>query len=270
MLAQEILLRAKKNVWTHLSSENLSKIHGNGLDFAKIRPYQAGDDVRFINFTASAKTDELQTNVFYENKQISVVIAVFLTSSLYFGSKVLKTETIAEILAILALSSLKQHNKTKVILSSKTLDEFNIQDEAQVFEIIEKILNFNFKNNSLDFDIVKNFLLNYNKSLMFVLGDFYQQYNLDSVAHKHQLNNIIIRDKLEENPNFISNMDLVDRENNQLISIDFNKNVAKKYQNEISKIDNKNYNYFVQNNITFGKIFTDDNYFLRLNNILNG
>jgi hypothetical protein len=39
-------------------------MRGDGLDFCEIRPYQAGDDIRKINFSASGKTGELQTNVF--------------------------------------------------------------------------------------------------------------------------------------------------------------------------------------------------------------
>ena len=46
MLAQEILLRAKKNVFTNKSAGELSKIRGEGLDFCEIRPYEPGDDIR--------------------------------------------------------------------------------------------------------------------------------------------------------------------------------------------------------------------------------
>lgn len=270
MLAQEILLRAKKNVWTHISSEHPTALYGSGLDFAQIRPYQAGDDVRSINFTASAKTDELQTNVFYEHKQISVVLVVCLTSSLQFGTQKLKTETVAEILAILTLSSLKQHHSTKIILSSKNLDEYNIKNEAQLLEIIEKILHFSFKNNVLNFDNTQHSLLHCRKSLVCILGDFYRQYPLDAIAYKHQLCSIIVRDKLEENLDSIGNMDLVDRDTHKTISIDFNKNTHKKYQKAIQNIDNQNYNYFIKHNITFGKIFTGDNYVVKLGDILNG
>jgi uncharacterized protein (DUF58 family) len=43
-----------------LNVEHLSKMRGDGLDFCEIRPYQAGDDIRKINFSASGKTGELQ------------------------------------------------------------------------------------------------------------------------------------------------------------------------------------------------------------------
>ena len=92
MLAQEILLRAKKNIFTNKSAGELSKIRGDGLDFCEIRPYEPGDEIRKINFNASGKTGELQTNIFNEDKQINIVICIMLSSSLHFGSQCLKAK----------------------------------------------------------------------------------------------------------------------------------------------------------------------------------
>ena len=147
MLAQEILLRAKKNVFTNKSAGELSKIRGEGLDFCEIRPYEPGDDIRKINFTASGKTGELQTNIFNENKQINVVICIMLSSSLHFGSQCLKSETIAQIIALLGCSSIKQHNQTQLLFFSKNEQQlFRFNNTSDVLHAIEAILSWDLQN----------------------------------------------------------------------------------------------------------------------------
>jgi uncharacterized protein (DUF58 family) len=269
MLAKEILLRAKKQVWTNKSSNSLSKIRGEGLDFCEIRPYQPGDDVRHINFTASAKGQELQTNVFNEDKQISVVIAVLLSSSLQFGSQTLKIETLAEIVAILGLSSIKQHNKTQLVLFEKKSIFFDLHNEAILLDALEFILNFDLAKITFDFKKANDFLATCPKSLVFLLGDFYTQYNYALTRKKHQLNALIVRDKLEENPNFLSQLDLVDFSTNHKIGVDFNAKISEKYQTKIQAIDKSISQYFAKNTIKSGKIYTHDSVFLTLNQLLN-
>jgi uncharacterized protein (DUF58 family) len=269
MLGKEILLKAKKSVWTNKSSDNLSKIRGDGLDFCEIRPYQFGDDIRHINFSASAKGIELQTNVYNEDKQISVIIAVVLTSSLHFGSQILKSETLAEVVAILGFSSLKQHNQTKVVLFAENEKIFSLKNEAELLNIINYILDFNYKNIKLNHKKITDFLSHYPKSLAFLISDFYENYNCKMFANKHQINTIVVRDKLEENPEFLSDLDLVNLTNDKITSVDFSSKITKKYQQKIHKIDENINNYFAKNKIKTGKIYTCDDAFLKLNNILN-
>jgi uncharacterized protein (DUF58 family) len=48
-------LKAKRQVYTLLSGNNLSKLHGEGYDFSELREYQMGDDIRKINWMITAK-----------------------------------------------------------------------------------------------------------------------------------------------------------------------------------------------------------------------
>jgi Uncharacterized conserved protein (some members contain a von Willebrand factor type A (vWA) domain) len=168
MLAQEILLRAKKNVFTNKSAGELSKIRGEGLDFCEIRPYEPGDDIRKINFTASGKTGELQTNIFNENKQINVVICIMLSSSLHFGSQCLKSETIAQIIALLGCSSIKQHNQTQLLFFSKNEQQlFRFNNTSDVLHAIEAILSWDLLKQSLTFKHLM--IIYYNRKNQLVL-----------------------------------------------------------------------------------------------------
>ncbi len=269
MLAQEILLRAKKNVFTNKSADGLTKIRGEGLDFCEIRPYETGDDVRKINFSASAKTGDLQTNVFNENKQISVLICVVLSSSLHFGSQRLKSDTIADIIALLGCSSIKQHNQTQLLFFTNgepTL--WHLNNTADVLRAIEAMQSWDLLKIQSDLKMLDRYLLQQQKSLSFIIGDFYQAHDYSLMAHKHQINALIVRDTLEELPLFASELELVSAENGRMVEANMEKKLASKYQTKLQAQDDELIAHFAKHGANVGKIYTNENTFIKLGQIL--
>ncbi|KAA0439714.1 MAG: DUF58 domain-containing protein [Candidatus Thioglobus sp.] len=268
-LAKEILLRAQKNVFNSKSSEHLSKIRGEGLDFCEIRPYQAGDDIRKINFSASGKTGELQTNVFNEDKQINVQICVLLSSSLHFGSVRLKNEVIAEIIAHLGYSSVQQKNKTKVVFFFNNEQQvFHLNNKGDLLGVIEKMLDFDLLKTQLNTELLNTYLAQQPKSLAFIIGDFYQHQNYATIAHKNQINAIIVRDALEELPNFGAKLGLINAQNNSTIEANIDNKTAQKYNHKLKNEDDKRYQHFAMHKIKVGKIYTNEDVFSKLSQIL--
>jgi uncharacterized protein (DUF58 family) len=70
-----------------ISGVHLSKIRGRGIDFEEFRPYQSGDDIRLIDWRATARTGRAVTKVFREERERPVIIAVDQTHNMYFGSQ---------------------------------------------------------------------------------------------------------------------------------------------------------------------------------------
>ena len=103
-LAQLLLQRHAAKTLTYLSQArsiagisglHLSKIRGRGIDFEEFRPYQAGDDIRLIDWRATARTGRAVTKVFREERERPVIIAVDQSASMYFGSQVTFKSVIA-------------------------------------------------------------------------------------------------------------------------------------------------------------------------------
>lgn len=70
-----------------ISGLHLSKMRGRGIDFEEFRPYQAGDDIRTIDWRVTARTGKPYTKVFREERERPVIIAVDQSSSMFFGSR---------------------------------------------------------------------------------------------------------------------------------------------------------------------------------------
>jgi len=78
-----------------ISGLHLSKLRGRGIDFEEFRPYQAGDDIRTIDWRVTARTGKPFTKVFREERERPVIIAVDQSSSMFFGSQVAFKSVIA-------------------------------------------------------------------------------------------------------------------------------------------------------------------------------
>ncbi|SFO80186.1 DUF58 domain-containing protein [Pseudomonas borbori] len=63
-----------------------SKLRGRGVDFDQVRVYQAGDDVRTIDWRVTARTQEPHTKLFHEERERPIYLLVEQSPRLFFGS----------------------------------------------------------------------------------------------------------------------------------------------------------------------------------------
>lgn len=73
--------------YQQLAGNYLAKIKGRGMEFAEVRHYQAGDDVRTIDWSVTARTGKAHTKLFHEEKERPVFILLDLSDSMIFGSQ---------------------------------------------------------------------------------------------------------------------------------------------------------------------------------------
>lgn len=105
-LAKNLEFPPSKKVSQEINGRYLSTTRGRGIDFDEVRKYQAGDDIRNMDWRVTARTDIPHTKVYKEEKDKPVIIAVDLGSSMQFGTKrALKSVAAAEIAALLGWSA---------------------------------------------------------------------------------------------------------------------------------------------------------------------
>ncbi len=93
-----------------------SQILGRGMDYEKSRKYEAGDDVRMIDWRVTARTGTAHTKIFQEDRQKAVYLIVDFTSSMRFGTQVaFKSVVAAEAAAAIAWSAHSQGDLISVI-----------------------------------------------------------------------------------------------------------------------------------------------------------
>jgi uncharacterized protein (DUF58 family) len=85
----------------------MSRHRGRGVDFAEVRLYQPGDDVRTIDWRVTARKAKPHTKVYREERERPTLLVVDQCHSMLFGSRIrLKSVAAAECAALLAWHAL--------------------------------------------------------------------------------------------------------------------------------------------------------------------
>ena len=83
------------------AGEYHSAFKGRGMAFSEVREYQFGDDVRNMDWNVTARLRSPYIKVFEEEREMTVVLLVDVSSSGIFGSiSKSKRELVAEIAAV--------------------------------------------------------------------------------------------------------------------------------------------------------------------------
>jgi uncharacterized protein (DUF58 family) len=102
-----------------------SVFKGRGMEFAEVRPYQPGDDVRSIDWNVTARMGSPFVKKYVEERDLTVFLAVDVSGSLHFGSRaILKREMAAEISALLAFAAVRNQDRVGAALLSNKLELF--------------------------------------------------------------------------------------------------------------------------------------------------
>jgi len=258
---QKILVRARRQVFSEMVGNNPSVFQGEGYDFIELREYMAGDDIRHIDWNITAKMRKPFIKIFREERELNVVLVSVLNGSVHFGSKKFKQESIAEIAALLSFSTLKNGD----LLSSYIFtDEMNFNSRPskklhQIQKYVDDILNFDSINKKVDFKTIADTLYKRlkRKSLIVVIGDYFDIPDFRLLARKHEVVSIIVRDRLEEHPPNMGFASLVDPESGAVLEGDFNSSSVKAYSKRVAEHDHKLFETLRRDQIRFTKIYTD-------------
>lgn len=94
-------LRPQQHIQSKLAGSYLARSKGRGMEFDEVRHYQAGDDVRTIDWRVTARTGKAHTKLFREEKERPVFILTDLSESMHFGTTLLYKSVQASHLAAL-------------------------------------------------------------------------------------------------------------------------------------------------------------------------
>lgn len=110
--ARLLELAPKVKIRNSLTGQYLAPHKGRGMEFAEVRHYQQGDDIRSIDWRVTARTGETHTKLFQEEKERPVFVFTDFSNSMLFGSKLLlKSVQAAHISALVAWSACQRGDR---------------------------------------------------------------------------------------------------------------------------------------------------------------
>lgn len=127
------------------AGNHLSKLRGRGMDFSEVRNYQAGDEIRHMEWRVTARTGRPHIKLYQEERERPVVVLVDFNPSMYFGTRVaFKSVVAAQLAALLAWTVVKQGDRLGGLLfSATTHNEFNPRSrEAGVLPLLAALCKY--------------------------------------------------------------------------------------------------------------------------------
>ena len=141
---QKIQIITNRMVDDILAGEYHSAFKGRGMEFDEVRVYQPGDDVRTIDWNVTARTGVPHIKRFSEERELTILFMVDLSSSLLFGSGHQKKRELAiEIAAVLSFAAIKNNDKVGLVLFSDIIEKFlpPRKGRKSVMRIIHELLS---------------------------------------------------------------------------------------------------------------------------------
>lgn len=205
------------------SGEYHSVFKGRGMEFAEVREYQFGDDIRTIDWNVSARFNHPFVKIFEEERELTVMLLVDCSRSGQFGTGgQMKDEIAAEICAVLAFSAIKNNDKVGLILFTDRIERFvpPKKGRAHILRIIRELLSFTPRGTGTSLrqgleyfhHVVKK------RSIAFIISDFIDEgYDriLRVVSRKHDVIAVEMSDPREETLPPLGLMKLHDAETGQ-------------------------------------------------------
>lgn len=265
---RKIEFKTNKIVNEIFAGQYLSVFKGRGMEFEEVREYVPGDDIRCIDWNVTARYGRLFIKKFVEERELTIMLLLDASGSQNFGSKQrLKSEVIAEIACIFALSALKNNDKVGAIIFTNKPELYIPAKKSlsHVLRIVRDILYFKPKNKTTNITSALEFFYHAQKKkcIVFLFSDFKDtgfEQALKIVSKKHDLILVRIIDPMEQQVQLNAYFEFEDIETSDTIGVNFDKNLQKLYKDNV-EINNSYLNQLTAKySIDLIDIFTDKPY----------
>ena len=112
---RQVEIVARRTVNELFAGQYKSVFRGRGMEFSEVREYQPGDDIRSIDWNVTARVGKPFIKRFDEERELTILFLVDVSTSGIFGSQRSKIETAIETAATLMFSALKNNDKVGLI-----------------------------------------------------------------------------------------------------------------------------------------------------------
>jgi len=276
MISKEVLkkirkleIRTKGLVNNIFGGEYQSAFKGQGMEFSEVRAYTYGDDIRQIDWNVTARNGEPYIKVFEEEREQTLMLCVDISPSGFFGSRSqTKMELAIEICAVLAFSAIKNNDKVGLVLFSDKIEKVvpPKKGRTHVLRLIRELYTTEPGGTSTSIRDALSYVNNLltRRSIIVLASDFEdrefeKQHKITS--RKHDLVNLVIHDRLEEDLPDLGIIPLTDAETNEQQWVDTSsKKVRHEYKKKFLADKKRLHEYFLKNKMDSIDVYTNESY----------
>jgi len=255
------------------SGQYHSTFKGRGMAFSEVREYQAGDEIRTIDWNVTARFNHPYVKVFQEERELNVMLLIDISHSQSFGTNEQdKRELITELAAVLSFSAGMNNDKVGAILFSDKVEKYIAPKKGRkhILHIISELLNFEPKSKGTNiaqalrfFDNVMN-----KRSIVFLISDFIDDDFEESVRitnRKHDVVGLRVYDPREAQMPNIGLVPFRESESGDIAWINTSSsNVRRAYEKKYKENEKKLGEAFVKAKVDYISVATGEDYIKQL------
>ncbi len=221
-------LRTRGLVNSLFTGEYRSVFKGQGMEFAEVREYQPGDEVRSIDWNVTARMGKPYVKRYIEERELTVMLAVDLSGSERFGTRLrFKSELASELAAVLAMSAIRNNDRVGAVLFTDRIEHVvpPRKGRRHALRLMRDLLAFEPEGKGTDLAAALEYtgkMLSH-KAIIFVVSDFQSpdlEQPLKLLAQRHDVVAVTVDDPSEQALPDIGLARFVDPETGQVLDVD--------------------------------------------------
>jgi uncharacterized protein (DUF58 family) len=235
----EKLHLATKRVFTgHMAAKHRSQAKGSGLEFADVRDYTPGDDLRQIDWNLYGRVGKLFTRLYHVEQDQSVYVLFYASASMTQDKEKLTfAQQTAASIAFIALSNL---DRVTVLPFGAELSEGarNVRGKRQLYRIFEALQKPTPPGPTNFQKVIHQFMTRFSRAgVVLVISDFLDPKGLEGIeplallpAARHEVSLLRVTSIAEQDPKLRGHVTLLDAETGRPQKIQITSRVIAEYK----------------------------------------
>lgn len=144
--ARGFSLTPRQPVGSLLAGRHASRLRGRGLSFEELRQYRQGDDIRTMDWKATARLRTPQVRVYSEERERPVLLVVDQRQAMFFGSqRAMKSVAAAQLSALGAWRALDAGDRVGgLVFSDREVVEVRPhRSQTRVLQLLHEVVRLN-------------------------------------------------------------------------------------------------------------------------------
>jgi len=242
---QQFQLRARQVPRGGRYAEQVSRAMGQGMEFRDFRPYNAGDDLRAVDWNIYRRLGRVFVKLFEEQRDLPIYLMVDVSASMFMEDRPRIKPALQCALAFAAIG-LSQHDNITLLPFSNELHTLTKAKAGKaglmgfarrLSELFPPPPSPPPRSSTTDLPVALRHLsgMSVRRGLLVVISDFFDEGGVDEVikslgACRHRLLLVQLVRASDETPQHLGDVRLVDCENGQEVELSITSDVVQKYQ----------------------------------------
>lgn len=225
---RRIEVRTRRLVDSRFAGEYRSLFKGQGMEFAEVREYQPGDEVRSIDWNVSARMGKPFVKRYVEERELTVMLAIDLSGSARFGTRArFKHDLAVELAGVLSLAAVRNNDRVGLMLFTDQVEHAlpARKGRKHALRLIRDLLSVEPEGRGTSMAAAVDRLMRLlpHRSVVFLASDFLTEdaeKPLARLAQRHDVIAITLEDPAERHLPDIGPARLEDPETGEIVEVD--------------------------------------------------